>query len=1183
MSTQDLIVSAYHGYVKSVLVPTGPSDLSIFTDTAADKGFDVQNFPKYRPKAKRFIADFAFEVALHGATELNDDIRYCAGIFNVLFLHLGLKESGFPEKCEPPRREDTEILVVTEGGYGIAGFYDGQEHENGKVLPNSYNDKPPELGGYDSKNIGQPGSFLSTAARGSDGMIVPIQKLTEPKKSKVSDVSDEPIAQKPTDKKDKKQPTTKTKLSAQERLQLIYKQRQEAKKVEQDKPEQMKELLEAVSQEESIRAERGQEEASQGNVIQEANLQDAKIEPVNLSMKVFYKKKAVIEKIATMNLDKDVNTTQRDYWTQAFIDLFPDMSRCECAARVAAMEAREVTVDNKTPWDVKWHSYVHVRDALACRLDPQTWMSILIGLSKGCELFRDVVSEIQSESDASSVARQAPTKSVAHPTSVLQQSTPSEDVSSANPFSSLKANDSPFPDTYLKAKTAKQPNRQYIFGKNMHYPPGAIKSQKSFPFSKNDFNFNLRPTPASQEITPANRGPPLIFSASNEVARPVTGNIFARAALHRPGSEFLGFASSQSHDQNASAPFVFAAGSISSPPPKPDESLIEAVSKPLPVFDVPKILLPPFWKVPSQPLYVSSPLIEPAAIFVDQDDQEIADVTSLTLQEKNGSAHTEGAKKNPHQEIASQKEVKTSEMSKNLIEDVEISTSHEDEDISIEEDIHVRHDVRSKVSHHIPDYLYDPNEGTSSLQPEAENSSLSEVDEEVTAQQDDSVAKSNHLVIVVTTTDAKFEDDANYGDVNAYEYLAQRDYDVDAKYDLSLAGDELLIDVGDVVVVETCATPTIRHTSKISDNPQIASVEDLILEEHHQLILEVRVEDPLNHSDDEPHYSSDQVFSSEVDSNDTYTTTSTPDPNGNGPIESLVLKTWSHLRNLGDEQDNDHMFVERLKKLMDGLQQLQVSRDKAKSVIEPSLLHDVDTQILAATLHLDDHFNNNEGDGENLKTPLLTLSLEPLEDLESWSHATFDNAFRSPYAPPEPTVFKPDQADFRDLFNQEPLFGFLSTLTDRANSDDPVQVSALAADKPMKHEATLLEQLEHMSLADILSDTGGDAQAPKEVAPFVEERGTKQNVVRYLKISSSKMASDPPLHCDNDSQGSQLGENPPPYTPLTKCASFTNPESDDAPQSPLDMEHRCDTGTTYPTPSPEDNTVLPVSVAHNTR
>ncbi|KAJ4373228.1 hypothetical protein N0V83_003521 [Neocucurbitaria cava] len=1119
MSPNTIILSAYNGIIKCTPDPTTPRRLSIFTRKAADKGVEVVKMN--RSYVNKCIADDALEFLQHEIENLGEDIRFRAGTYKILFLprirpkqdkdgnHVDVfPELGFPEDCMPPG--DQNILKATgdgDGDTGVVVFFGGKQHEDAELLPDDYNDKFPEVIEHDA---GEP---VLSGAEIPGGVNEPLKKPTA---SKDGEDGDEIVGPEPTDKKkskkNKKQSKASKKLNAEilpGLEQLLAKVVAEgvrpeatsvgaasekpkgAEKVEQDKAEKMKLLVKIFKLEDPTSTEPAQKEQ------------------VDIAEKGFYKEKAMIQKIATTNLHSDVNTTQRDYWKYAFVDMFPDMSLLECLSRVTAMEAHDATQNNQTAWDAKWHSYTHVRDAMNCKLNPKVWMPILLALSTGSERFRDVPSEIRSTADMdsvttklkSSVAAHATTPSGAHPTSVLLQSSPNGDASPTNMFSKVKDAVSSPKDTSLKPKTIKKSHRQVTFGKNMDLAPTAV-AQITFPFSKDTFDFNVPPPPPMQNSLPAESGPSLIFGdASKVVGLPLADNVFARAALHRPGSEFVGFASGQ---PTASAPYVFGADSSSPPPPaKTDEELDRSGQKSLPGFEVPTSFVMPDGQVSGPSLPEATPVKEPVA-----SSEKAQEATAVTLSpgethENDVFALTGSVKEDADQTYFDPEEDGLSEMSEESLGEMILRDFLAEEDAPVEEDI---------------------------------------LDAET-------VSSSDSLDIDIDgLLDELFEDTCAPIPSGFYEYLARCDYEVnDVEEGLYVSEDELPLDLKyvnraeDPITLPTPPTSPISSTSAIAASAQTGVLEGFSLKEPRYMSIDEIVNTTSIDPDCEPHSSSVQILSAGLGSNDTQTISPIPDPVANkGTINGLALETWSRLQGFGDEQGDSNTFDERLKKLIDGLQQLQADATTAQPDIgssdEPSL-EGVDAEILTATLYLDEHFNNDkEVHVEDSKLP----SLGPLEDLEVWAHATFDNAFGSP---PQLPALQSDQTDLHKLFEQEPLFQFLHTSSDGADqSTEQLHASTSVADKSGNHESTRLEQLEHMTVADLMVDTGDAAQAPKNVTAIVGGYVTEQKAAPHLRISTT--ATVPVGHFFDrigNHPAFRLGEHTPPHTPMSEHAMVSSP------------------------------------------
>ncbi|KAI4682663.1 uncharacterized protein J4E84_007127 [Alternaria hordeiaustralica] len=134
--------------------------------------------------------------------------------------------------------------------------------------------------------------------------------------------------------------------------------------------------------------------------------------------------KATVEATATCDLPAHVSTTQLHFWNAVFLDILPCLPASERAARLLALESRDVTDEQPEPWSDIWQTYQYVR--YINDIETAGWEKTLRELSENYQDFSEKLMDLNL------ATRMALGLSVALPpvrteaTSVLAESTTSK-------------------------------------------------------------------------------------------------------------------------------------------------------------------------------------------------------------------------------------------------------------------------------------------------------------------------------------------------------------------------------------------------------------------------------------------------------------------------------------------------------------------------------------------------------------------------------------------------------------------------------------------------------------------------------------------------------------------------------------------------------------------------------------
>jgi len=97
--------------------------------------------------------------------------------------------------------------------------------------------------------------------------------------------------------------------------------------------------------------------------------------------------KATVEPAATHDIPAHVSTTQWHFWNAVFLDVLPSLPAPERAARLLALESRDITDEYPKPWSRVWQTYHYVRDFN--KVETIGWDEILRDLSENYQDFSD--------------------------------------------------------------------------------------------------------------------------------------------------------------------------------------------------------------------------------------------------------------------------------------------------------------------------------------------------------------------------------------------------------------------------------------------------------------------------------------------------------------------------------------------------------------------------------------------------------------------------------------------------------------------------------------------------------------------------------------------------------------------------------------------------------------------------
>ncbi|KAI4657469.1 uncharacterized protein J4E79_007543 [Alternaria viburni] len=97
--------------------------------------------------------------------------------------------------------------------------------------------------------------------------------------------------------------------------------------------------------------------------------------------------KATVETAATLNVPAHVSTTQWHFWNAVFLDVLPSLSAPERAARLLALESRDITDEDPEPWSDIWQTYQYVQ--LIGEIETTGWDQILSDLTENYQDFSE--------------------------------------------------------------------------------------------------------------------------------------------------------------------------------------------------------------------------------------------------------------------------------------------------------------------------------------------------------------------------------------------------------------------------------------------------------------------------------------------------------------------------------------------------------------------------------------------------------------------------------------------------------------------------------------------------------------------------------------------------------------------------------------------------------------------------
>jgi hypothetical protein len=168
-------------------------------------------------------------------------------------------------------------------------------------------------------------------------------------------------------------------------------------------------------------------EAATGNVVQKGPPKVTQKLAKNDEVARWFKLKATLETLATKYNSQDRTTTQKDFWITYFRQFFQVMSPHERAARLLAVEDLEVTEDDPYPWADEWK---HIK------LAPTKWAGLLLGISQNYSDYHECLEGLDStaRSDLGLFTKVDPQTNGAHETSVLQQPLPTFEAPSSGTF-----------------------------------------------------------------------------------------------------------------------------------------------------------------------------------------------------------------------------------------------------------------------------------------------------------------------------------------------------------------------------------------------------------------------------------------------------------------------------------------------------------------------------------------------------------------------------------------------------------------------------------------------------------------------------------------------------------------------------------------------------------------------------
>ena len=219
--------------------------------------------------------------------------------------------------------------------------------------------------------------------------------------------------------------------------------------------------------------------------------------------------KATVEATATCDLPAHVSTNQWNFWNAVFLDVLPSLPAPERAARLLALESRDITNETPKPWSDIWQTYQYVQ--LIGEIDTTGWDKTLRDLSENYQDFSEKLTDLDM------ATRMALGLPVALPpvreenTSVLTESTASKPSTPHTPVLETGARR---PKLLPKSQTTRKNfGLAYLAAKATIAPEVAAPSAAvSAPTDANIFNL---PTPGSQALFL----PPGGFTFSNPASK----------------------------------------------------------------------------------------------------------------------------------------------------------------------------------------------------------------------------------------------------------------------------------------------------------------------------------------------------------------------------------------------------------------------------------------------------------------------------------------------------------------------------------------------------------------------------------------------------------------------------------------------------------------------------------------
>ncbi|KAI4944370.1 hypothetical protein J4E86_009428 [Alternaria arbusti] len=97
--------------------------------------------------------------------------------------------------------------------------------------------------------------------------------------------------------------------------------------------------------------------------------------------------KATVEAAATQKIPAHVSTTQWHFWNAVFLDVLPSLPASERAARLLALESRDITDEQPKPWSDIWQTYQYVQ--LMDEIETTGWDETLRELSENYQDFSE--------------------------------------------------------------------------------------------------------------------------------------------------------------------------------------------------------------------------------------------------------------------------------------------------------------------------------------------------------------------------------------------------------------------------------------------------------------------------------------------------------------------------------------------------------------------------------------------------------------------------------------------------------------------------------------------------------------------------------------------------------------------------------------------------------------------------